>query len=380
MRISLHYHSPGSGWDSPLDLDMDGPSTLVLIFGDPNVAAVAPVLEEVNDSFQQSQVIGCSTAGEIFAAELFEGGVAVALVRFEKSRLKAASAFVSDSSGSYGAAAEIAEQLHADDLKGVFVLCDGLLVNGSELVKGFNEILSEDVVVTGGLAGDGDRFEHTWTLFNRSVKEQQVVAAGLYGEHVTIGYGSKGGWDVFGPERLVTRSEGNVLYELDGKPALELYKNYLGDRAEGLPATGLLFPLALRGDEQSTEERVVRTILAVNEEDQSITFAGDLPEGSMTALMRANFDRLITGAAEAGEEAGLKTDAVGDVLSIAISCVGRRLVLGERTEEEIEATRDVLPAETKQIGFYSYGELSPLVNGVCDLHNQTMTLTVIHET
>ena len=380
MHTSLHYFAPGAGWNRSLETGMDDPQTLALVFGNPELSDISQALAEINAVFGRSNVIGCSTSGEIFAEELCEGGVALALIQFEKTRLMVASASVSDSDGSYGAACEIAEQLHADDLKGVFVLSDGLMVNGSELVRGFNEVLLNDVVVTGGLAGDGDRFERTWTMMGEAIRERQVAAVGLYGDHVSIRHGSKGGWDIFGLERMVTQSEGNVLFELDGKPALELYKNYLGERAKGLPATGLLFPLALRGDEQPTEERVVRTILAVNEEDQSITFAGDIPEGSMTALMRANFDRLITGAAEAGEQAKLSDGAVGDVLSIAISCVGRRLVLGERTEEEIEATLDVLPDNTKQIGFYSYGELSPLVNGVCDLHNQTMTLTVIHET
>ena len=206
-----------------------------------------------------------------------------------------------------------------------------------------------------------------------------VGAVGLYGDHVTIGHGSKGGWDNFGPERRVTRSHGNVLIELDGRPALELYKKYLGDLASGLPATGLLFPLALRAD-TNDQKSLVRTILAVDEERQSMTFAGDIPEGSLARLMRANFDRLIDGASEAGSLAGVPhVGHTEQTLAIAISCVGRRLVLGERAEEEIEATLDVMPVGTRQIGFYSYGEISPYTNGSCDLHNQTMTLTTIRE-
>jgi hypothetical protein len=207
-----------------------------------------------------------------------------------------------------------------------------------------------------------------------------VVAAGLYGDSVAVGHGSKGGWDNFGPERLVTRSQGNILFELDGRPALQLYKEYLGELADGLPATGLLFPLALRSDAEE-EKSLVRTILAVDEAAQSLTFAGDVPQGSLARLMRANFDRLIDGASEAGALAAKSAVAHdGDVLAIAISCVGRRLVLGQRAEEEIEATLEMLPDGTRQIGFYSYGEISPFALGPCDLHNQTMTLTTIRET
>jgi hypothetical protein len=187
-----------------------------------------------------------------------------------------------------------------------------------------------------------------------------------------------GGWDRFGPERRVTKSKGNVLFELDGRPALQLYKEYLGDRASGLPATGLLFPLALRA-KQTESKSLVRTILAVNETEQSLTFAGDIPEGALAQLMKANFDRLVQGALEAASSTRLSDDDSTATLAVAISCVGRRLVLGERTEEETEATLDVLPKGTQQIGFYSYGEISPYTSGSCDLHNQTMTLTTLSE-
>ena len=192
-----------------------------------------------------------------------------------------------------------------------------------------------------------------------------------------VGHGSRGGWDIFGPERTVTRARDNVLYELDGRPALALYKEYLGERAAGLPATALRFPLALR--ERGGDSKVlVRTVLSVEERDQSMTFAGSVPEGHKAQLMRANFERLIEGASEAALRAkGNDTDA--GTLAIAISCVGRRLILGERVEEEIEAVLDELPAGTRQIGFYSYGEIAPFAAGHSDLHNQTMTLTTISE-
>jgi hypothetical protein len=258
----------------------------------------------------------------------------------------------------------------------MIVFSEGLAVNGSELVRGINFVTGPGVVVTGGLAADGERFRSTWVFDGGEPASRRVVALGLYGDRAVVTHGSKGGWDIFGIERHVTRSEGNVLFELDGKPALKLYKDYLGERASGLPATALLFPLAMRqaGD---ASKQLVRTVLAVNEETQSLTFAGDIPMGSLVQLMRANFDRLIQGASDAATLARAGGD--GPVLSLAISCVGRRLVLGQRTEEEIEATLEVLPSRTRQVGFYSYGEISPFASGPCDLHNQTMTLTTLSE-
>ena len=258
------------------------------------------------------------------------------------------------------------------------MLSDGLNVNGTELARGLQEELGPTVSVTGGLSGDADRFERTVVISCKGHGPNRVVALGLYGDAIRVGHGSLGGWDPFGPSRLVTKSSGNVLYELDGKPALDLYKRYLGEHADGLPATGLLFPLSVEIPGVSGE--LVRTILGVDEASGSMIFAGDVPEGAMARLMKANFDRLIDGAAGAAQGT---SDTLGDrsaELAVLISCVGRRLVLKQRVEEEIEAVRDVLGAETPLTGFYSYGEISPLVRDAsCELHNQTMTITTFSE-
>lgn len=320
--------------------------------------------------------MGCSTSGEIFGDKIYDSSLVVGVARFEKPTLRLASSSIT-TGDSHAAGQRLAHALNEPGLRGLLVLSDGLQVNGSELIRGINSVLPPSVVVTGGLAGDGDRFQRTWVIKDRAFTSGVVTAVGLYGDALRIGHGSQGGWDAFGVERTVTRSKANVLYELDGKPALQLYKEYLGDRASGLPATGLLFPLALR-DPANAEKRLVRTILAVDEASQSLTFAGDIPEGSYAQLMVANFDRLIQGASDAAQSCALRQESPGDTLAIAISCVGRRLVLGEYCEEEVEATSTVLGNAT-QIGFYSYGEISPYASGHCDLHNQTMTLTTLGE-
>lgn len=357
---------------------VDSRRTLVLLFGSSGYFDTPDPIRELIDDYRESTVIGCSTAGEILGTQIFDESVSAAVVRFDETDLRMASAPARSAEDSFIAGRQIARQLNDPQLKGIFILSDGLHVNGSELVRGLNSEVSPSVVVTGGLAGDGNHFRRTWVLQDRRPQSGFVTAVGFYGEQVRIGHGSKGGWDLFGPERRVTRSKGNVLFELDGRPALQLYKEYLGDRASGLPATGLLFPLALRANEADPKS-LVRTILAVDEREQSLTFAGDIPEGSLAQLMKANFDRLVQGASEAASSTTLSSDGDPRTLAIAISCVGRRLVLGGRTEEEIEATLDVLPKGTQQVGFYSYGELSPYASGTCDLHNQTMTLTTLSE-
>ncbi len=374
MDIAVLSHEPATGWNSPWP-PLDSPRTLVLAFGPSRLRHEPAPLRELRGAFPRSVLVGCSTAGEILDGGIRDDTLTVAVARFRATELKPATTRIESSANSHAAGRRLGEQLCDPALAGVLVLSEGLHVNGSELVRGITEGLASGVSVTGGLAGDGERFEHTWVAIGGEPEERFASALGFYGGSVRYGHGSVGGWDIFGPERTITRSEGNVLYELDGRPALELYKLYLGELAEGLPATGLLFPLAVRYDHE--DRQLVRTILAVDESTQTMTFAGDVPQGCRAQLMQANFDRLIGGAELAAEQA---SPAHADpVLAVAISCVGRRLVLGDRTEEEVEATLDRLPAGSRQVGFYSYGEISPYTDGTCDLHNQTMTLTTIGE-
>lgn len=380
MKTYSFFYDSLKGWSLPIDSlkEFDSPQTLILLFGDSFFFKQPQLFREIHENFPESKIVGCSTAGEVLGQSLYVQSVVGVLVKFESTQISLSYSTIGNSTQSYEAGKNIAEELKREDLKGVFLLSDGLNVNGSKLIEGINSVLSEKVVVTGGLAADCDRFQQTWVVKDGEPKSNVISAIGFYGENVKIGHGSKGGWDIFGPERRVTKSKENELFELDGKPALQLYKEYLGEKANELPASALLFPLAVRLEENA-KKQIVRTILSVKEDSQSMVFAGDIPENSLVQLMRANFDRLIDGASEAALMTKENVREDSEILSIAISCVGRRLILGERTEEELEATMDVLPNNTTQIGFYSYGEISPYSDGYCDLHNQTMTLTTISE-
>jgi hypothetical protein len=377
METAVFNYQQDRGWSIPTFPQLDSENTLVLAFGSRDGLADGAFLENLSKAYPTAHFLGCSTAGEVCGTSIMDGSMTVAVSLFNSTRLRSSIAQIQSSKESFAVGNRLAHELFAPDLRGIFVLSDGMRVNGSELVSGLNQALPPGTVVTGGLAGDGDRFQKTWVLCQRQRAEGYVSAIGFYGDRIKIGHGSKGGWDVFGIEREVTRSEGNVLFEIDGRSALSLYKDYLGELAAGLPANALLFPLSLRRS-KNDNAGLVRTILSIDEKTQSMTFAGDIPLGSHVRFMRANFDRLVDGAMEAGQLAGKSSSE--ECLAIAISCVGRRLVLRERAEEEIEAVRDSLPASAHLIGFYSYGELSPFAGGPCELHNQTMTLTTLSET
>lgn len=390
MQLQTCHYS-GERWEPALPHDLDGPTTLVLAFAAPEWRDQPQVLSDLAAAFPQSVLLGCSTSGEIRGTEVHDASISLAIARFEYTQLRFASTDILGATDSHAAGARLAAELTGPDappdLRAVFVLSDGLGVNGTPLVDGLSHGLPAGVLVTGGLAGDGSRFERTWVLEGGRARSGRVCAVGLYGQRLHAGHGCGGGWSDFGPERRITSSEGNVLFELDGKPALPLYKSYLGDRASELPGAALLFPLAVRSDASEGHreggreaDTLVRTILSIDESRQSLTFAGDVPAGGVARLMRASTDKLIVSAGAAGDQACQALSGERPTLAISISCVGRRLVLGERTDEEVETVSEVLPQRSAHVGFYSYGEISPAVSGgASGLHNQTMTVTVLAE-
>jgi hypothetical protein len=377
MKLEQKKWTETEGWEPCPPGELGDSAQLILLFGSTSILREKKCLDEIKSVYPKAHLLGCSTAGEIYGTQVFDNSLVVTAVSFERTQLKGLKVPIYKMENSFNVGQILAQSLDPEGLAHVFVLSDGLKINGSELVKGLIKNLPDSVSVTGGLSGDGALFRETYVLWDGEPERDSIAIVGLYGKDLKIGYASFGGWDPFGPERLITRSQGNVLYEFDGKSALALYKQYLGEHAKGLPSTGLLFPLSVRI--KTGERGVVRTILSVNEEEQNMTFAGDVPEGAYARLMKANFDRLIDGAVEAAKTS---IDMIGapPELAILISCVGRKLILKQRIEEELEGIRDVLGEQTVLSGFYSYGEISPFTKGAqCELHNQTMTITAFSE-
>lgn len=380
MKIQQRLWENSNGWKTVGGEEIPSNNTLVFAFGNRYVLEKEELVKEVMSFYPDSDIIFNSTSGEIQGSSVYDDTISLTALHFEKTDYKIAQANISEISDTYAKGKELALILSDDDLKHVFIISDGGIVNGSELARAFNENLPKDVTTTGGLAGDGARFEKTLVGYNEQPDSGRIVAVGLYGDSIQVGYGSVGGWDSFGARRKITKSKDNVLYELDGKSALELYKTYLGEKAKELPGSALLFPLSIKVDNNS--KPVVRTILSIDEEAQSMTFAGDIPEGSTAQLMKANFDKLIDGAYEAAESGKKAINEKGrqpDV-AILISCVGRKLVLDQRVDEEVESVLEIIGNEVPTMGFYSYGELSPFAGfHSCKLHNQTMTITLLGE-
>ncbi len=376
MRIEQRRWTSTEGW-IPIAGEAARDAQLVLVFGGGAALGDAARGEEIRAAFPAARMIGCSTAGEIAGTEVLDDAIVATAIRFERTTIRTALEPLPSAADSQLVGERLAQALLGEGLRHILVIAEGVRINGSELLAGMRPVLPAGVTVSGGLAGDAARFEKTCVCVDGVGYDHHVAAVGFYGDRLVVGHGSMGGWDPFGPERRITRSEGNVLYELDGGSALALYKEYLGPHAADLPASGLLFPLDLI---LADGTRLVRTILGVDETAGSLTFAGDVPEGARAQLMKANFDRLIDGAQGAAEGAYATLGRRAPALAVLISCVGRKLVLGQRIEEEVEAVREVLGPSAVLAGFYSYGEIAPTgVTTRCELHNQTMTITTFDE-
>ncbi len=352
-------------------------SQLVLCFASKEILGTKDIYGKIKKKFPSSQIALCSTAGEIFQDTVEDNTLVASALFFDKAAIQTAAVNINDFANSYDAATALIKKISPQNLNYILVLSDGSMVNGSDLVKGLNDAAGNKILITGGLAGDGPNFVSTLVGLNSQPSEGNIIAIGFYGDQLIVTHGSQGGWDTFGPERVVTRSAGNILYEIDHKNALGTYEKYLGPDADQLPGSALLFPLSVIIP--GINQPVTRTILSIDRNKNSMTFAGDIPEGSKVRFMKANFDKLSAAASNAAQNTIAK-NKIRPSFSLLVSCVGRKLILGTRIDEEVEAVKETLGNQTAISGFYSYGEISPFSEGGdCQLHNQTMTITSFYE-
>jgi len=375
MKVALSTWNKETFWQGK---DALPDAQLVIYFGGKGTLDSGEHYQELKSLYPKAHLLGCSTGGEIYNREVLDGSIVAAAIQFERTALRTSVVSIAGNDESFSAGQKLAQALQQPDLTNIFILSDGTNVNGSDLVRGLYDVLDEKIIVTGGLAGDAADFGTTFVGLDHAPQPKSIAAVGFYGKGLQVGYGSVGGWDSFGPKRKITKSKNNVLYELDGKPALDLYKQYLGPDAERLPGSALLFPLSIRPEQESRHE-MVRTVVGIDEAEKSVTFAGDIPEGFTAQLMRGDFNHLVEGAAAAAGLANLATPNPHS-LAILVSCIGRKLLLGQQTSDETEAVAEIFQNAIPTIGFYSYGEIChQQFTGKCGLHNQTMTVTLLHE-
>jgi hypothetical protein len=296
MRIEQRTWSE-AGW-SPVKRPLGSRAQLALAFAPITRLTEHQTWAELIELYPGARIVGCSTAGEIAGARVLDDALVATAIAFDHSGVAVAQVELDEAASDAERGALLTSRLPHDGLIHVLVLSTGNGVDGSALIAGITAGLPPGVAVTGGLAGDGAGPAASVVCLDGPKPCEQIVAIGFYGDRLRVGYGSLAGWDPFGPERRITRSDGNVLIELDGEPALDLYKRYLGADATGLPASAAGFPLAIRSP-SGRDLPVVRGIRSIDEAAHTLTFGGDLPSGYRARLMRARFDHLVGAAAGA---------------------------------------------------------------------------------
>lgn len=350
---------------------------LVFAFGEREILERVDYYSILRLQYPRADIVICSSSGQICNDTIDDTHLVATAIEFEKTAFKIATYNLLHEQSLAQLSSQLKRDIIRNDLNSLMVLSEGTYVNGTELIDELTKAIGLQVPIFGGIAGDALNFRKTILGLNESPKEGEIILVAFYGQHIKFGFGCEGGWTDFGPEREVTLSHKNVLYKIGDEYALDLYKEYLGKYADDLPGSALYFPLSMKENENASP--VVRTILSIDEKDKSMTFAGNIPQGATVKLMKGNFDKLIDASYKASK-ASICDGYSNPELVMAVSCVGRKVVLKDRTEEEIEIAKEIFGKDTVLFGFYSYGEISPVVkHKACELHNQTISLTTIHE-
>lgn len=372
LKIDQHILD-NNKWDARL-LKAENPQ-LALLFGSRyTLEQSESSLVQFQEMYPDASIISISGAGNILGDTIIDNTIVANSIEFEHTKIQISHTTFKDRDE-----LEVADSLMAnidqENLKSLLLYsCSG--INLERVIQRLNSKLNNVIPISGGAAGDDMRFEKTIIGIGSDLSTERIVLIGLYGDKIHTQYGLHSGMDPFGPKRKITKCLGNIIFEIDHQPALDLYKDYLGDKASELPASALHFPLNISSI--GKEKPVVRSVQTVDEKTGSLVLFGEVQEGMTVQLMKTYQDNVIVGGSKSAILAANRFE--GEAFALIVSCVGRRIVLGPLTEEELTEAKEVLGPNTIMSGFYSYSELSPCSeNGRCLLHNQTITITTFFE-
>ncbi len=349
------------------------------------------MLSGVRSVSKETLLVGSSTAGEITTAgPAKRHSVAVMAIKSSDIQFSAAvgeNIAADPRVAGQKVAAEV-RKLAGDKLKAFIMLPDVLVGNGADTVRGVLDSLGEHFPVVGGASGDDFKFVKTYQYLNDKVYSGAVVGLGLAGSF-KMGIGVKHGWIPISTPMKVTKSSGSVLHELNGQPAINIYKNYFGEeeaqqlQKETLAKLAITYPLGIVVT--GSEEMLIRDPISVDEHG-SITCAAEIPEGSSIQLMIGSYMKAIEVAQIAAENAVAQLEGAAPKAVIIFNCIARNKLFGERAGDEISAIQTAVGTDTPLIGFYTYGEQAPLGGEVRNLdkcnpafHNETVVICVLGE-
>ena len=363
---------------------------LLIVFAAPKFRH-QKMLDGISSITKKIPMIGGTTAGEISSYGLSVDSVVVLALKSKDIKF-----YVGMGNG-IGKSEEKAGRQLANSVykkgarktaKTLVMLPDGLAGDGLKIIKGAQQVLGEDFEIVGGSLGDEDKFKQTFQYFNGKAYNDVVVGVLICSNKITTASGVRSGWESVGPRFRCTSSKVNVVYKFGDKTALEVYTEFLGqERAKKLPAIGLEYPIGMVDEKAKIEGYdyfQIRCPLAVNKDDGSITFAASIPEGKEVTLTYSSRNSIIRGSTLAAKQVQKTLGKSKPKLVLMFSCVARKMVLGRRTNEEINSVRKVIGRNVPVFGFYTYGEIGPIDKRIRSLkstrwHNETVVLWTLGE-
>jgi len=344
------------------------------------------LLEGVTSVAGDTPLVGGTTAGEISSAEFSTRSVVV--MALSSDTLSFTTGIGKDMSRDEAACGvalveDIRRQTSLDDALSLLVLPNGMGGDGVKVIEGLHSALGPNIEIVGGYLGDDERFESTFQYHDGKVYKDAIPGLLFSGQGFRTGVGVRSGFASIGNRFYCTQAKGNVVGQFDEERALDVYKEFLGEElSKKLPGVCLEYPFGLIDEKVSIRGKEyfqLRCGLSVDHERGTISLAASIPEGSPITLTTASRGDIINGARLAAEQAqeslaGAKPQAV-----LMFSCVGRKLVLGRRTQEEVSAVRSVLGEDVPLLGFYTYGEIGPIDKMQGELaatrfHNETVVV------
>lgn len=361
--------------------------SLLLVFVSTSAFHQEELVKLLQAKCPQAVLVGCSTAGEISSVSGSRDNSLVLMalagdgIRFVPG--VGTDMNVDPRKAGRMLAEDIAKKANGEKPKACLIFPDGLAGNGADVVRGILDVFGQEFMVAGGSAGDDYHFKQTYEYLGETVLSNSVVGVGLFGEF-SFGIGVRHGWIPIGNSRIATKSQGNILYELDGKPALEIYEDYFGkdrvliDPNEPFAKLAVTYPLGI--PTPNKDGYLIRDPISVNEQG-AITCAAEIPEGSEVFLMIGSREEAIEAANDAAHKALSQLQGKSPKAAILFNCIARKKLFMQKKEEEIAVIRSVLGQSVPLIGFYTYGEQAPLGGEVvtCSFHNETDVIFLLAE-
>lgn len=326
----------------------------------------------------RTSVVGCSSDTEVDSRGALRHSVSVLGLSLDGIEARTFQVSSGEENESRGKAA--ASLLGPGEPSVIVALPDVVESNGTQFLLGLQSAIGKHVPIVGGAPSVSGETAKTYTLHNGEFAIGGAAGFALYGP-VEVASAARSGYVPIGSPKVITKIDGTAILELDGKPALDVYAEYVGPRWHENVNTTTEFPLGVVDGPLGTQKqsdgliKLVRAVFRVDKERGALILGGDLSLGATVRVLRAESNDVLRGAEEATDLALAQLGNKPD-LALIFSCLSRRAVLGPRFREECRAAFSRLPEETPKCGFYTFGELSPLA-GVTMHHESTFTIALL---